>query len=149
MSRLTISELAQQVNLRPSAIRYYEQIGIIDPADRVGGQRRYDKNAIYRLAVVQHARRIGFTLDEIRQLFAGFPSGTRASQRWQTLSRKKLLELEEMMERIKTMQQLLMRLQKTCTCSSFDQCGQGIFEAGLKDSSLPLRAISNRRQRPS
>lgn len=149
MSRLTISELALQVKLRPSAIRYYEQIGIIDAAERVGGQRRYDKGAIYRLAVVQHARRVGFTLDEIRQLFAGFPGGTRASQRWQTLSRKKLLELEEMMERIKTMQKLLMRLQRKCNCSNLDQCGQGIFEAGIKESSLPLRTMSNRRQQTS
>ena len=109
MPQLTISEVAQQVGLQASAVRYYEQIGLLPPAQRVSGQRRYDTTALYRLAIIQWARRLGFTLDEIRQLFFGFRNVTRASQRWQTLSRKKLAEQDGLTNGIKTVRRLLKR----------------------------------------
>jgi MerR family redox-sensitive transcriptional activator SoxR len=69
MAQLTISEVARQVGLRASAIRYYEQIGLVPRAERISGQRRYDTTALYRLAVIQSARQLGFTLQEVRELF--------------------------------------------------------------------------------
>jgi MerR family transcriptional regulator, redox-sensitive transcriptional activator SoxR len=130
MSQLSISEVARQVGLRPSAIRYYEQIGILFPAQRISGQRRYDQAVLYRLVVIQRARQIGFTLDEIRQLFFGFRKLTPASERWKKLSRRKLDELELLMGQIRTMQQLLQKLVQNCHCDTLDQCGKGIFEKG-------------------
>src|SRR6267378_8375728 len=73
---LAISDVARVFGLRTSAIRYYEQIGILPPPIRKNGQRRYDNSALFRLAVVQRAQESGFTLDEIRELFFGFPPGT-------------------------------------------------------------------------
>lgn len=98
MPLLTISEVARQVGLRASAIRYYEQIGLFPPAKRIDGRRRYDTTELYRLAIIQRARQLGFTLDEIRRLFFGFHNVTRASERWQALSRKKLAELDGLMD---------------------------------------------------
>ena len=49
MAKLTISEVARQVGLRPSAIRYYEQRKLLLPPQRVSGQRRYDDAVLYRL----------------------------------------------------------------------------------------------------
>jgi MerR family redox-sensitive transcriptional activator SoxR len=140
MSGLTISQVAQQVGLRPSAIRYYEQLGILLPAQRIGGQRRYDTTVLYRLAVVQRARQTGFTLDEIRELFFGFRETAPASQRWQKLSRKKLGELEQLMAQIRTMRQLLQKMIDCCHCETLDQCGRGILRSGIpqgKTKSLP------------
>jgi MerR family transcriptional regulator, redox-sensitive transcriptional activator SoxR len=77
MSQLTISEVARQVGLKPSAIRYYEELGILPSPERISGQRRYDRTVLYRLAIVQRARQAGFALDEIRALFFGFQDGTR------------------------------------------------------------------------
>jgi len=73
---LAISNVARVFGLRTSAIRYYEQIGILPPPFRKNGQRRYNDSVLFRLAVVQRARETGFTLDEIRELFFGFPPGT-------------------------------------------------------------------------
>jgi len=73
----TISEVAKQIGLRPSAIRYYEQIGILPPIQRVSGQRRYEVTALHRLVVIQRARQTGFTLTEIKQLFFDFELGRR------------------------------------------------------------------------
>src|SRR6202044_458101 len=98
---------ARQVGLQPSAIRYYEQIGILPPAQRISGQRRYDTTVLYRLAVIQRAQLTGFTLDEVQQRFVGFGDVTRASERWQRLSKRKLAELDGLMDGIKTMRGLL------------------------------------------
>ena len=128
--------------LQASAVRYYEQIGLLPPAQRVSGQRRYDTTALYRLAIIQWARRLGFTLDEIRQLFFGFRHVTRASQRWQTLSRRKLAELDGLMDGIKTVRHLLKRMMQNCRCDTLEQCGKGIFQSGRTDvavKSLPLK----------
>jgi MerR family redox-sensitive transcriptional activator SoxR len=125
---MTIGELAKQAGLRASAIRYYEQIGILLPAQRVSGQRRYDTTGLYRLAVVQRARQSGFTLDEIRKLFFGFRQAAPAAQRWKTLSRQKLVELDVLVAQIKTMQGLLQKMMQNCRCETLDECGKGILQ---------------------
>ncbi|QNI34470.1 MerR family transcriptional regulator [Alloacidobacterium dinghuense] len=136
MAQLTVSEVAQQVGIRPSAIRYYERIGVLPPAQRINGQRRYDSMAVHRLAVIQWARQTGFTLDEIKQLFFGFRDGVPASRRWRQLSRRKLSELESQLKRIKTMQHLLRRMMQCCRCDTLDECGRGIFRKSSGKKSL-------------
>lgn len=145
---MTISKVARQVGLQPSAIRYYERIGLLPPALRMSGQRRYDETALYRLAIIQRARQLGFTLDEIRQLFFGFRNVTRASQRWRTLSRKKLAELDHLMEGIKTVQRLLKNMMQKCHCETLDQCGKGIFQS--RCTHVPVEStVNHRRGRPA
>jgi MerR family redox-sensitive transcriptional activator SoxR len=127
MALLTISEVAKQIGLKPSAIRYYEQIGILPKAQRASGQRRYDNSVLYRLALVQRAQKMGFTLEEVRRLFFSFRITMPISERWKKLSQKKLAELETLAEQIKTMQLLLTKMSDKCTCNALEQCGKGIF----------------------
>ena len=129
MSLLTISQVARQIGLQPSAIRYYEQIGLLPPAQRMSGQRRYDPTVLYRLAIIQRARQLGFTLTEIRQLFFGFRDFTRASERWRKLSQRKLAELDQLMEGIKSVRALLKKLMTKCRCATLDECGKGILRS--------------------
>jgi MerR family transcriptional regulator, redox-sensitive transcriptional activator SoxR len=126
MPMFTISEVARQVGLRPSAIRYYEQIGVLPRPQRVSRQRRYDDAALYRLATLQRARQIGFTLDDIRKLFFGFRNGTPPSERWKKLSQQKLAELEQLMHSIKVIQ-LALKNQGKCGCASLEECGKGLL----------------------
>jgi MerR family redox-sensitive transcriptional activator SoxR len=128
MRALTITQVAKQFGLRSSALRYYESIGILLPPNRVSGRRRYDGAALHRLAVIQHARQLGFSLEEIRELFGGFRPGTPASQRWRELSQRKLTELEASVERIMVMQKLL-RQMGNCRCDVLDECGAGILRS--------------------
>ncbi len=123
---LAISDVARVFGLRTSAIRYYEQIGILPPAMRRNGQRRYNNSALFRLAVVQRARETGFTLEEIRELFFGFPPGTRPPKRWHQLSQRKITELRERMKRLKLMKRLLKRTEE-CRCDALDKCGEKIL----------------------
>ena len=130
MPPLTISEVARRVGLRASAIRYYEQIGLLPRAQRISGQRRYDAGVFHRLAVVQRARRLGFTLREVRELFFGFRPASRASERWQRLSRNKLAELGAQAREIRAMQHRLREMIRKCRCDTLEQCGRGIYLSG-------------------
>lgn len=123
---LAISDVARVFGLRTSAIRYYEQIGILPPPMRRNGQRRYDNSVLFRLAVVQRAQETGFTLEEIRELFFGFPPGTRPPKRWHQLSQRKIAELRERMNRLKQMETLLKRVED-CRCAALDECGEEIL----------------------
>ena len=128
MRPFTISQVARQIRIQPSAIRYYEQIGLLPRAERLSGQRRYDSTVLYRLAIIQRARQLGFTLSEIRHLFFGFRDITRASERWRTLSKKKLAELDRLLDGIKAVRGLLKRLMTKCRCDTLDQCGKRMFQ---------------------
>jgi MerR family transcriptional regulator, redox-sensitive transcriptional activator SoxR len=123
---MAISDVARVFGLRTSAIRYYEQIGILPPPMRKNGQRRYDNNTLFRLAVVQRARETGFTLEEIRELFFGFPPGTPPPKRWHKLSQRKIAELWERMKRLELMETLLKRVEN-CRCDALDECGEKIL----------------------
>ena len=146
MPELTISQVARQVGLQASAVRYYERIGLLPRAPRMSGQRRYDTTALYRLAIIQRARQLGFTLTEIRHLFFGFRDITRASERWRTLSQRKLAELDQLMDSIKTVQGVLNKLMTQCRCETLDQCGKRIFESMNADPSSTFDSGSQRRR---
>ena len=128
MPQLTISEVARQVGLRPSAIRYYEKLKILSPARRVGGQRRYDVAAVRQLAVLRRAQEVGFTLEEVRELFFGLG---KLSAKWNAVAKRKMAELDSRMEAIQAMKELLGRLQACCQCDTVEQCGAGILKSGV------------------
>jgi MerR family transcriptional regulator, redox-sensitive transcriptional activator SoxR len=131
---MTISELGRKIGLRPSAIRYYEQIGILAPARRVSGQRRYDERALYRLAVLRRAQDAGFTLDEIRELFGFLPS-TPVSARWRKMAALKIAQLDARIEQIRGMRALLEKMTACCKCETVERCGAGILPGYSPDSS--------------
>ena len=76
-----IGEVARRVGVRPSAVRYYEERGLIAPERRSGGKRIYGQEAIERMALILFAKEVGFSLDEIRKLLSGFSNDTPAGAR--------------------------------------------------------------------
>jgi len=137
MSRLSISDVARQVRLRPSAIRYYEKLGILPKPERIGGKRCYDRKVLYRLAVIQRAREAGFTLPEIRALFFGFEDRTRAGVRWRKLADRKLEDLNTLASQIRSMRRLLKRMKANCRCKTLEVCGKAILEKGVPKVERP------------
>jgi MerR family transcriptional regulator, redox-sensitive transcriptional activator SoxR len=120
---LTIGEIAKQASLSASAIRFYEKKGLLPKPVRSGGQRRYDPSILGRLAVLQRAKDCGLTLEEARELFN---DRGRPSERWQRVARKKITELDALIERVGTMRELLKR---RCECADLDECGRKMVEA--------------------
>ncbi len=122
MEELTIGELAQRVGVRTSALRYYESVGLLAPARRVSGQRRYSADALERLAVVQLAQQAGFSVAEIQTLLYGFAPDTAPGERWRPLAERKLAEVGALIERAQAMQRLLANL-LDCGCGTLEECG--------------------------
>ena len=89
---LTIGELARRTGAAPSALRYYEEIGLLAPPARVSGRRRYGPEAVGIVGAVLVLADVGFTLAEIQQLMVA--RGTDPSS-WRELVRRKLTELDE------------------------------------------------------
>jgi DNA-binding transcriptional MerR regulator len=83
---LAIGDLAERTGVAITALRFYDELGLVRPAARVGGQRRYDDSAVRQVGVVLFLREVGFTLEEIARLVAGGA--------WQSLAKAKLVELE-------------------------------------------------------
>lgn len=75
MEGLTIGELSARSGLAPSALRFYESEGLLPATRTAGGQRRYPRSALRRLAFVRAAQRVGLTLDEVREALASLPDG--------------------------------------------------------------------------
>ena len=119
--QMTIGQVADRMGLRPSALRYYESVGLLPRPKRVSGTRRYDPDVLELLAGIRIAQQAGFTVAEIKRLFYGFPASTAPAERWRALARKKVNELEELIGRARTMQKILDEGIR-CGCTSFREC---------------------------
>lgn len=121
MTELTIGEVARQVGIRASAIRYYESVGLLPPPRRVSGQRRYHAEILRRLAFIQAAQAVGFSVAEMRALLGELHEDIPLSTRWQSLARRKLAEVDALIHQAQGMKRLLENgLQ--CNCSDLEQC---------------------------
>jgi DNA-binding transcriptional MerR regulator len=90
---LTIGELADRTGVTTSTLRYYDQLGLVRPVERVSGRRRYDERAVQQVGVVLLLRDLRFTLAEIATLLADRPSRRAA---WAALARGKAAELDRL-----------------------------------------------------
>ena len=75
------------------------------------------------MAIIEFARKAGFTIAEIKFLFHGFHKGTPASARWRRLARKKFDELDLQIARLKSMRELLKKTMR-CHCINLENCGR-------------------------
>jgi MerR family transcriptional regulator, redox-sensitive transcriptional activator SoxR len=132
---MSIGEVARNTGVRPSALRYYESVGLLPLPERANGRRRYDgellREVLDRLAVVRVAQQAGFTISETRTLLDGFSEDTPPSERWRILARDKLPEVEALVERALSMKDLLERGLR-CECLRLEECslvGNGSPEA--------------------
>jgi MerR family redox-sensitive transcriptional activator SoxR len=129
-AELTIGEVARRAGLRPSALRYYEGLGLLLAARRVSGRRRYSPDALARLAVIRLAQQAGFTMAEIATLVNGFAPETPAAERWRVLAEHKLVEVEALIRRGEGMKRVL-EASLRCGCLDLADCPTAL-EAGTK-----------------
>lgn len=115
---LSISEVATRTGLRPSALRYYEEAGLVSPVARVSGRRHYDDSVLYRLQVVACAQEAGFTIAEVRELLAG---EDQPSARWRALAERKLGEVDAVIARAQATRRLLEESLR-CDCVLLERC---------------------------
>lgn len=119
---LTIGELAARSGVAPSALRYYERLGLVRARRTSGNQRRYDPAQLRRVAFVRIAGQIGLSLDEIRQALDSLPDArTPTKADWERLSRRWRRRLDD---RIALLERLRDELTGCigCGCLSLKTC---------------------------
>lgn len=93
---LTIGELARRTGVTTSALRYYDELGLLRPERRVSGHRRYTVDAAATVGIVRMLQEVGFTLAETKRLIA---SRRRSPVAWRALAVRKSEELRRRIAR--------------------------------------------------
>ena len=122
MSGLSIGQVAMRAGVRASALRYYEQIGLLPAPPRNNGRRSYDLKVFDRLALISFARRAGFSIAEVKLLMSGFTPDTTASARWRDLAKRKERELDAIIALAQERRRAVRAVQR-CECRTLDECG--------------------------
>jgi MerR family transcriptional regulator, redox-sensitive transcriptional activator SoxR len=135
---LTIGDVSRRAGVAPSAIRYYESIGVLPEPERDGGQRRYDESVLGKLAFIGIAQSAGFSLDEIRELVNGIDDGVGMGGQIRPLSTTKLDEVEALLERTKAVKGWL-EVAQTCGCQTPAECA--LFPAPGEEPQRPDVAL--------
>jgi MerR family redox-sensitive transcriptional activator SoxR len=119
---LTVGEVARRSGFAASALRFYEQEGLLHATRTAGGQRRYERSVLRRLAFIRAARNIGLNLDEVRAALASLPeSRTPTVADWAAISKSWRGRLDE---EIKALTALRDGLEACigCGCLSLGRC---------------------------
>jgi DNA-binding transcriptional MerR regulator len=101
---LTIGELARRTGVTTSALRYYDELGLVRPDRRVSGHRRYGVDAVDAVGVIRFFQEVGFTLAETRRLVG---SRKRSPGAWRVLALRKSEELRHRIMREQAARQAL------------------------------------------
>jgi DNA-binding transcriptional MerR regulator len=100
---LSIGELAERCGVATSALRYYDELGLVRPAGRdSGGRRRYAASAVAEVGVIRFLGEVGFTLAEVRSFLAA--GGQRSRQ---AIISRKLAEVTEQQHRLEVAREVL------------------------------------------
>jgi MerR family redox-sensitive transcriptional activator SoxR len=119
-SELLIGEVARRAGLRPSAIRYYESIGLLPEPDRAAGRRRYPPETLRTLAVIAAGQRAGLSLSEVGELLGASTDG-EVSERLRAIAQRKLPEVRALIERAEVVSEWL-EAAADCRCPTLDDC---------------------------
>lgn len=121
-SELSIGQVARRTGLAVSTIRYYDAKGLICSNRNAGGQRRFERSMIRRLAFIQIAQQFGFTLEQIQAELAALPDGrTPTEDDWIRIGTGMRAELDR---QIDTLTRLRDNLDGCigCGCLSLRRC---------------------------
>ncbi|HEX6025135.1 MAG TPA: MerR family transcriptional regulator [Solirubrobacter sp.] len=99
---LSIGELAERSGVPATALRYYDELGLVRPAIRSSGRRRYAESAVAEVGAIRFFREVGFTLGEIRS----FLTASDRKARRQIIDRK-LAEITALQHRIEVAREAL------------------------------------------
>lgn len=120
--QLTISEVARRSGVAASALRFYEERGLITSERAGSGHRRYQRSVLRRIAFIVFAQRVGLTLEEIGEELSKLPPDRAPNKRdWSRLSKSWSSRIDE---RIAELERLRAGLTECigCGCLSLDRC---------------------------
>lgn len=120
---MSIGEAASRSGVPPKTIRYYEEIGLIAPAERLENRyRAYDDNDIQMLRFIQRARSLGFSLKEVSELLALYRDRRRASKDVKQLALTHVAELDRKIAELKAIRNTIADLAARCHGDQRPEC---------------------------
>lgn len=126
---LPIGRVAELSSVPVTTLRYYEKRGLLDPPERVGGQRRYGAAVMMRLMVIRFCQVAGLTLDEIRAVVNDRSPG-RTTTRGIAVDR--LVAIEAQIEQLE-MAKLMLASSMRCRCPSVEDCRCGAMDSAVAE----------------
>jgi Cu(I)-responsive transcriptional regulator len=119
---MNIGEAAERSKLPPKTIRYYEQIGLVQPARADNGYRDYSGDDVHRLAFIGQARGLGFNIDECRQLLSLYYDKSRASADVKALATDKIAQIDRRLAEMRSLRKTLTTLVEHCAGDDRPDC---------------------------
>lgn len=119
---MNIGEAATQSGLPAKTIRYYEDIGLVAPQRSENGYRDFAENDLHKLAFVQRARSLGFSIEECRALLSLYDDRARASADVKALAKAHLTQIEEKVASLQAMHETLSTLVHKCNGDDRPDC---------------------------
>jgi MerR family copper efflux transcriptional regulator len=120
---MNIGEAAARSGVPAKTIRYYEEVGLIRPAERAGnGYRAYSAVDLHILRFVQRARSLGFTMKECKQLLALWSDPQRASADVKALAELRIAHIDRKMAELEAMRAALIGLATDCQGDARPDC---------------------------
>jgi DNA-binding transcriptional MerR regulator len=111
----SIGQLSRQTQVKVPTIRYYEEIGILAPADRTeGNQRRYDSAGMERLSFIKHARELGFSIDAITSFIELQEHPDRSCCEATDIATAQLSDVRVKIRKLKLLEKELARISTGC-----------------------------------
>lgn len=111
---MNISATAELTGLPAKTIRYYEEIDLVVPERSANGYRNYDERQVHRLAFLQRARSLGFSIEECRLLLSLYDDEGRASSDVKQIAEEKLQQIDQKISELTSMRATLAHLAATC-----------------------------------
>lgn len=119
---LTIGEMSRRTGVAPSALHFYESLGLIASTRTPGNQRRYARHMLRRVSLITVAKRLGIPLSDVQDAFSEVPlTETPSHEDWQRASRRWKRELEKRREGIERLERELTGC-IGCGCLSMKAC---------------------------
>ncbi|GAA4520133.1 redox-sensitive transcriptional activator SoxR [Brachybacterium paraconglomeratum] len=119
---LTIGEMSHRTGVATSALRYYEELGLVGSVRTGGNQRRYPRHMLRRVSLISVAKRLGMPLSDVKEAFGDVPmESTPSHSDWQRASRRWKKRLEERRRAIERLEHELTGC-IGCGCLSLKAC---------------------------
>ena len=119
---MNVGEAAAHTGLPVKTLHYYESIGLVTPARRGNGYRDYDAPAVRKLAFVQRARSLGFSIDECRGLLSLYDDRERASKDVKAIAEARLADIERKIAELHSLRDALSHLVDSCHGDERPEC---------------------------
>lgn len=120
---MTIGRAAKSSGVPPKTIRFYEQLGLVKPAERLAnGYRAYDESNVQTLRFIRRSRDLGFSLPEIDKLLALYRNRRRASEDVKRLALAHVADLDRKIAELTRIRDTLTELARHCHGDQRPQC---------------------------